>query len=114
EAHDAGVDLDLGDVLEAGHGDPGRWEGVQFRTARKTSAAPRIRLQAVCLPALPDRVPASSVSAQDLLTPRMAALLQRIARANRPGFETMTPGEARIAYTAAAEVLEPPRAPLPR
>ena len=44
----------------------------------------------------------------------MAALLERIVRANRPGFETMTPPSARIAYTAAAEVLEPPRAPLPR
>ena len=54
------------------------------------------------------------VSAQDLLTPRMAALLERIQRANRPGFETMSPPEARIAYTAAAEVLEPPRAPLAR
>ena len=52
--------------------------------------------------------------AKDLLTPRMAALLERIARANRPGFETMTPADARVAYTAAAEVLEPPRAPLPR
>ena len=54
------------------------------------------------------------MSAKDLLTPRMAALLERIARANRPGFETMTPPDARVAYTAAAEVLEPPRAPLPR
>jgi acetyl esterase len=44
----------------------------------------------------------------------MAALLDRIARAHRPGFETMTPADARVAYTAAAEVLEPPRAPLPR
>jgi acetyl esterase len=44
----------------------------------------------------------------------MAALLERIARARRPGFETMTPTAARVAYTAAAEVLEPPRAPLPR
>ena len=55
-----------------------------------------------------------SVSPKDLLTPRMAALLERIARANRPGFETMTPAGARAAYTAAAEVLEPPRAPLAR
>jgi len=54
------------------------------------------------------------VSPKDLLTPRMAALLERIARANRPGFETMTPADARVAYTAAAEVLEPPRAALPR
>ena len=44
----------------------------------------------------------------------MAALLERIRRADRPGFETMSPREARIAYTVAAEVLEPPRAPLPR
>ena len=44
----------------------------------------------------------------------MAALLERIARANRPRFETMTPAAARVAYTAAAEVLEPPRAPLAR
>ena len=57
---------------------------------------------------------APDVSAKDLLTPRMAALLDRIARANRPGFETMTPADARAAYTAAAEVLEPPRARLPR
>jgi len=56
----------------------------------------------------------TDVSAKDLLTPRMAALLERIARAKRPGFETMTPADARVAYTAAAEVLEPPRAPLPR
>lgn len=54
------------------------------------------------------------VSAQDLLTPRMAALLERIQRADRPGFETMSPPEARAAYTAAAEVLEPPRVPLAR
>jgi len=55
-----------------------------------------------------------ALSAKDLLTPRMAALLERIARANRPGYETMTPADARVAYTAAAEVLEPPRAPLAR
>ena len=62
-------------------------------------------------PALRLRLP---VSPKDLLTPRMAALLERIARANRPGFETMSPADARVAYTAAAEVLEPPRAPLER
>ncbi|MCR5867435.1 alpha/beta hydrolase [Aquincola sp. J276] len=44
----------------------------------------------------------------------MAALLERIRRANRPPFRSMSPADARIAYTAAAEVLEPPRAPLPR
>lgn len=44
----------------------------------------------------------------------MAAILERIARANRPAFETLTPAAARVAYTAAAEVLEPPRAALAR
>lgn len=64
---------------------------------------------------MPVSSPANAlVSPKDLLTPRMAALLERIQRANRPGFETMSPPAARAAYTAAAEVLEPPRAPLPR
>ena len=44
----------------------------------------------------------------------MAMILERIARAKRPGFETMTPADARAAYEAGAEVLEPPRAPLER
>ncbi len=61
---------------------------------------------------MPSAAPA--LSAAHLLTPRMAALLERIARANRPGFDTMAPADARAAYMAAAEVLEPPRAPLPR
>jgi acetyl esterase len=49
-----------------------------------------------------------------LLTPAMAGLLERIQRAKRPPFHTMTPQAARAAYEAAAEVLEPPRAPLAR
>lgn len=44
----------------------------------------------------------------------MAGLLARIERARRTPFHQMTPTEARSAYVAAAEVLEPPRAPLPR
>ncbi|ODV05957.1 MAG: alpha/beta hydrolase [Rubrivivax sp. SCN 70-15] len=44
----------------------------------------------------------------------MAGLLERIRRAGRPPFETMTPVQARAAYELAAEVLEPPRAPLAR
>ena len=44
----------------------------------------------------------------------MADVLRRIARANRPAFHTLTPQEARAAYEAAAEVLEPSRAGLPR
>jgi len=49
-----------------------------------------------------------------LLTPRMAGVLERIARARRKPFHTMSPAEARAAYSAGAEVLDLPRAPLPR
>jgi acetyl esterase len=49
-----------------------------------------------------------------LLTPQMAGLLERIQRANRPPLHGLTPAQARQAYHAAAEILEPPRAPLPR
>jgi acetyl esterase len=48
------------------------------------------------------------------LTPRMSGLLQRIQRAARPPWHAMTPEQARDAYRAAAEILEPPRAPLQR
>ena len=48
------------------------------------------------------------------LTPRMAELLARIRRADRPAFHTLTPVEARAAYEAGAEILEPPRATLAR
>jgi acetyl esterase len=48
------------------------------------------------------------------LTRRMAALLENIRRAQRPPFHTMSPDEARRSYDAAAEILEPPRAPLAR
>lgn len=44
----------------------------------------------------------------------MAGLLERIQRAKRPPFHTLSPAAARAAYEAAAEVLEPPRAPLAR
>ena len=49
-----------------------------------------------------------------LLNPRMAGLLERIQRAGRPPFHALTPAEARAAYAAGAEVLEPPRRPLVR
>jgi acetyl esterase len=49
-----------------------------------------------------------------LLTPRMAGVLDRIRRANRPPFHTMSPVQARAAYAAGAEVLDLPRAPLAR
>ena len=49
-----------------------------------------------------------------LLTPQMSGVLDRIRRARRPAFHTLTPQQAREAYVLAAEVLEPPRAPLPR
>ncbi|WP_457427661.1 alpha/beta hydrolase [Roseateles sp. P5_E7] len=44
----------------------------------------------------------------------MAELLTRIQRANRPAFHTLTPREARLAYRMGAEILDLPRAPLPR
>jgi acetyl esterase len=48
------------------------------------------------------------------LTPAMAALLGRIQRAQRVPFHAMSPADARASYLKAAEVLEPPRAPLAR
>lgn len=44
----------------------------------------------------------------------MAGLLERIHRANRPPFHSLSPREARIAYRAGAEILDLPRAPLAR
>ncbi len=49
-----------------------------------------------------------------LLTPRMAGLLQRIQRAQRTPLHAQTPAQARAAYDAAAEILDLPRAPLHR
>jgi len=53
-------------------------------------------------------------SSTQMLTPRMAGVLERIRRANRPPFHSLTPREARIAYRMGAEILDLPRAPLPR
>ena len=44
----------------------------------------------------------------------MAGLLSRIQRSRRTPFHAMTPAAARAAYALAAEVLDPPRAPLAR
>jgi acetyl esterase len=44
----------------------------------------------------------------------MSSVLDRIRRARRPALHTMQPAQARAAYEAAAEVLELPRAALPR
>src|SRR5574337_1949786 len=52
--------------------------------------------------------------ARQLLSPRMAALLQRIERARRTPLHDMTPVQARANYEQAAEVLDLPRAPLKR
>jgi hypothetical protein len=51
---------------------------------------------------------------QPHLTARMADVLERIRRANRPPFHTLSVPEARAAYVAASEILELPRAPLAR
>ena len=44
----------------------------------------------------------------------MAGVLERIHRAKRPAFHSLTPREARIAYRMGAEILDLPRSPLPR
>jgi acetyl esterase len=51
---------------------------------------------------------------KNLLTQRMSGVLERIHRANRPSFDSLTPQQARIAYLAGAEILDLPRAPLER
>jgi acetyl esterase len=48
------------------------------------------------------------------LTGRMADLLDKIRRAGRPPFHSMSVPDARAAYEAASEILELPRAPLAR
>jgi acetyl esterase len=49
-----------------------------------------------------------------MLTPRMAEILTRIHRANRPAFHSLSPQQARTAYRMGAEILDLPRAALPR
>jgi acetyl esterase len=49
-----------------------------------------------------------------MLTPRMKELLDRIQRANRPAFHSLSPQQARVAYRMGAEILDLPRAPLAR
>lgn len=44
----------------------------------------------------------------------MAGVLERIRRAGRPAFHTLTPPQARLAYLMGAEILDLPRAPLAR
>jgi len=44
----------------------------------------------------------------------MAGVLERIYRANRPAFHTLTPRQARIGYLMGAEILDLPRAPVSR
>jgi len=48
------------------------------------------------------------------LSPAMRGLLDRIRRAAQPPFHTLTAVEARALYARGAEVLDLPRAPLPR
>ena len=48
------------------------------------------------------------------LAPAMRSLLERMARAGHPPFETMTPARAWAAYEIGATVLEIPKAPLAR
>jgi acetyl esterase len=59
---------------------------------------------------MPDPPPVST----QLLTPAMSGLLDRIRRAGRQPWHRLSPAEARKAYAIGAEVLDLPRAPLPR
>jgi acetyl esterase len=56
----------------------------------------------------------SSATHSHRLTPAMRSVLSRMARAGHPPLHTRTPQGARAAYEAGADVLEIPRAPLPR
>jgi len=56
----------------------------------------------------------SPILSTHLLTPQMAGLLERIRRAGRPPLHALSVAQARAAYEAGAEVLDLPRAPLPR
>ncbi len=49
-----------------------------------------------------------------LLNPAMRDVLDRVQRAKRPTVESLTPGQARLAYAAGAGVLEVPKATLVR
>src|SRR5438128_1795732 len=66
----------------------------------------------VCLPLRPTGVPPAL--SRDLLTPRMAMILDRMARARRAPIQSLSPADARAAYTFGAEVLDSPRAALAR
>lgn len=48
------------------------------------------------------------------LTPRMAGVIERMARAGRPALHSLTPDEARTAYEKGAGVLEVPKPQLAR
>ena len=68
--------------------------------------------RALTSPALPSGRPLCCAAVhRPLLLPRMASLLDRIARANAPPFYAMSPVEARQAYMERSEVLELPRVP---
>ncbi len=55
-----------------------------------------------------------SGDAFSLLTPRMRDMLEKMEKANRPPFYSMTPQEARVSYEKIADVLEVAKAQLPR
>jgi acetyl esterase len=48
------------------------------------------------------------------LTPAMRSVIDRMARAGHPPLYTLPPSEARAAYAKGCDVLEVPKAPLPR
>ncbi len=52
--------------------------------------------------------------AETLLTPAMRDVIRRMAKANRPSLDTLSPSQARAAYEAGASILEIPKAHLSR
>lgn len=48
------------------------------------------------------------------LTPKMASVVERMARAGHPPLDAQTPAQAKAAYEKGAGVLEVPKPPLPR
>ncbi|CAN5355766.1 alpha/beta hydrolase [soil metagenome] len=62
----------------------------------------------------PNLAPPLSAELSAELTPRMRDLVERMHRAGRPPFYSMSPTEARASYTEIAEVLDLRRRPLAR
>src|SRR5690606_24250781 len=99
QAHGVELELDLGDVVDEGHGGCVAYDGeLHCKPATGAGAAIRVTF----LPQFPE------------LTPAMRSVLERMARAGHPPLYSLPPRQARAAYEAGAGVLEVPRPELAR